>query len=876
MNTRQLLRTLAVWALFIVAGTIAGAQLCGGGPGVFNVFEKGKIAINQDLNYQNSSGTCNVSFSGSNWVNVDATNLYGPVPANANAQNCPIQATGKNIDQLTLPSFPATDSSPNIKIYNYGANSGFSLDYNGVTAIYKYCQQGANERWVAQGNEAKCQKSDEIVSYGVVKFPTPGDASSSFTFTGNTFGRIETWSAPITFGGSGDIKIDYLASTNQARIDLPGGRRYFVNNIDLGDNYKLTVSGTQGAKLYINNVVKMNGNGSCINIASSSCDGNNASVDLTAQHPEKLAIYIYNGNLDLWDRTQIAASIYVANGDLKLHANSQFSFIGEAAAKNIAVTNNSGVRMRYQDTGAFNSIYPSFSGSTTGLYSAARPAVPQIASVGDFSYIPYQQDYDSATNSKNYGTLRAYALQSNGTTSSTEAWDANALMTESDRRSKIYVDVNGTAVSVDSLTAANLATLGLSDIDVSAVQNRIAKGPGEIIPSKWTGRLGKPNGTQPVIFKDIVLFSTNEGILYALDKQTGALKWGWMPGDVLSNYGSDDAYKSLLNGDIMKGQLNAVTINGVDYVLGTAMGGALHYGLQLDATSGLPSRVWYDLRTGNTSPNAEKPVLYADRVVYIVDNKLVIRPVAGGGTNTDSQPNVGGGTITTSPTVVQDGDNYTLYVGTSNGYVMSASLKPDNGTVGSFSQVGNTEANQALTYVVYSKTTEFEYLTAQSKTRVTTFKRKLSSSSGNGNKGGGGGNSNPWVKIWMTTLPSGGEITDRVTSLAGFIGIPFTMPPEDGSCTGSARLYLVPLDTAWRYYSTYYLGQTFASPYLSLGTGTALSAQATYLNGRMILQGHSGQNADPNKQGLDNPLEFVPIPPNKGPGRRGWREIVKD
>ena len=716
MSTRKFLSTLASGTLLIAAAAIAGASACGGGPGIFNVFENGKIAIDQGLNYQNSSGTCNVSFSGSNWVNVDANSLYGPLAQNPNEQKCPVQATGKNVAQLTLPIFPTTATSPNIKIYNWnGPTSDFNLEYNGQSYSYKYCTSGSNKSW----KRDNCN-GPSVTSNGVVTFPTAGSTSSSFTLEGDSFGRIETWSAPISFGGSGDIKIDYLYSQNQAKIDLPGGTRYFVNKIDLGDNYKLTVSGTQGAKLHINQVVKMNGNGSCINITNTNCDGNNASVDLTAQNPEKLAIYIYNGNLDLWDRTQIAASIYVANGDLKLHANSQFSFIGEAAAKNIAVTNNSGVRMQYQDTGAFNNIYPSFGGSTTGLYSAARPAVPQIASIGDLSYIPYQQDYNSADNSKHYGTLRAYALQSEGTTSSTAAWDANDpnLMTESTRRSDIYVDVNGTAVAVGSLTAANLTTLGLNGSLLSDVQNRIGKGPGEILSATWTGRLGKPNNTQPVIFKDIVLFSANDGILYALDKQTGALKWGWMPGDVLSNYRSDDAYKSLLNGDIMKGQLNAATINGVDYVLGTAMGGALHYGLQLDATSGLPSRVWYDLRTGKTSPNAEKPVLYGDRVVYIVDNKLVIRPVAGGGTNTDSQPNVGGGTITTSPTVVQDGSTYTLFVGTSNGYVMSASLT-SGGSVGSFTQVAYTGYNEALSYVVYSKTTQFEYVTAQSKTRVT-------------------------------------------------------------------------------------------------------------------------------------------------------------
>jgi hypothetical protein len=330
------------------------------------------------------------------------------------------------------------------------------------------------------------------------------------------------------------------------------------------------------------------------------------------------------------------------------------------------------------------------------------------------------------------------------------------------------------------------------------------------------------------------------------------------------------------------------------------MGGALHYGLQLDTTTGLPSRVWYDFRFGKTSPNAEKPVLYADRVIYVVDNKLVIRPVAGGSINTDIQPNVGGGTITTSPTLVQEGNKYILFVGTSNGYVMSSSLT-NNGSVGTFYQVGYTGYNETLNYVLYSKTTQFEYITAQSKTRITNFKHQFISTSQNVNGAGNSsvGTTNYWIKIWTTTLgssqewdfnnqnntiqptiipplPTNGEITDRVTSLAGFVGVPFTVTSNDNNCISFARLYLVPLDTTWHYYSTYYFGQVFTSPYVSLGTNTAYSAQPLYLNGRIILHGHSEQNSDTSKEGLDNPLEFFPIPPNKGSGRRGWREIIKD
>lgn len=888
MNIMPSLRHIAFASLTLGALlSQAWATSCGGGPGIFNVFENGKVAINQSLSYANSSGTCNVSFSGSSWANVGSSDLYGPLAQNANEQTCPLQATDQYVSKLSLPSFPTTAQTPNIKIYNWnGPTSGFSLTYNGTDYNYNYCTDTQGQTllkfWVVNGQQ--CKKQNEVTSNGVVNFPTAGDANAYFTLTGNSFGKIELWSAPASFSGTGDILIDHLFSQNQAKIDLPGGKRYFVRKLELNDNYKLTVSGTSGARLYISQVEKMNGNGSCINI-NGNCDGNNSSVTLTGQNPEKLAIYVYNGDLTLQDRTQIAASIYVHDGDLKLNANSNFSFIGEAVAKNIAVTNNSGVRMQYQDTDAFNLIYPTFGSGRTGLYSPARPAVPQVASIGDYSFIAYQSDYSSSANQKNYGTLRAYALRADGTTETTAAWDANNLMTESDRRSKLYVDVNGTAVAVGSLTLANLTTIGLSTtgLAITDVQNRIAQGPGAILSSKWQGMLGKPNATQPVIFKDMVLFTTSEGILYALDRQTGALRWGWVPKDLVGGFVSDSAYEAQLAGEGMKGQINAVTINGVDYVMGTAKNGEIHYGLQLNATTGLPARVWYDVRAGKTSPNAEKPVVYLDRAVYVVDDKVIVRPVAGGNPDTDpnSAPNVGGGTIKSSPTIVQTGTNYNLLVGTSNGYVMTASLA-SNGNLGSFNQVGYTGFNEAITYVVYTKTVDYEYVTAQSKTRVTTFKRRVNTT-------------NNWTKIWSTTLgsasewdfatgtskgtttvpalPGTGEITDRVTSLGGYIGIPFTIPASGDSCDGTARLYLAPLDPTLSYYAIYYLGQSFSDPYLALGTGNALSAQGMYLDGRMMMQGHSEKNLT-GAEGLDNPLEFVPIPPNKGPGRKSWREVL--
>ena len=922
MNIMPSLRHIAFASLTLGALlSQAWATSCGGGPGVFSVWgDDGRIAIGSD--YSAQTATCNPSFSGGEYINVKVSSFFEPRWIDVNDNNAlkpacsvlgtsPREATPTDLtlSRYTLPIFPSNTRNVDIAythpeafisvgdIPNVDQGCGSS---SSTCRLYQQTSNNKNLKWKIFGTNNPEYTSDDGAS-----FPqTSGDPLVISNKDQRVYRNIYAQAAKLYFkyDGTQPYVINSLrVGNNGTEITFEPGDYYF-NTFSFTTAILLKVAGTGngGGKvnIYVKNADSSSfiGHGSCINISGIStfdqCTALQSSTSsprfsLDTQQPSKLAFWFYGGNLTLNDTVYMAASIYndSTSGEIYIRATNNTSFVGEMVAKNIRIENQSPVYMHYKDTGSFNSIYPGFTSGRTGLYSPARPAVPQVATAGDYSFIAYQSDYSSSANQKNYGTLRAYALRADGTTETTAAWDANNLMTESDRRNKLYVDVNGTAVAVGSLTLANLTTIGLSTtgLAITDVQNRIAQGPGAILSSKWQGMLGKPNATQPVIFKDMVLFTTSEGILYALDRQTGALRWGWVPKDLVGGFVSDSAYEAQLAGEGMKGQINAVTINGVDYVMGTAKNGEIHYGLQLNATTGLPARVWYDVRAGKTSPNAEKPVVYLDRAVYVVDDKVIVRPVAGGNPDTDpnSAPNVGGGTIKSSPTIVQTGTNYNLLVGTSNGYVMTASLA-SNGNLGSFNQVGYTGFNEAITYVVYTKTVDYEYVTAQSKTRVTTFKRRVNTT-------------NNWTKIWSTTLgsasewdfatgtskgtttvpalPGTGEITDRVTSLGGYIGIPFTIPASGDSCDGTARLYLAPLDPTLSYYAIYYLGQSFSDPYLALGTGNALSAQGMYLDGRMMMQGHSEMNLT-GAEGLDNPLEFVPIPPNKGPGRKSWREVL--
>lgn len=907
-------RATSVLAALLPAAALATALNCGptGGTSVFNVFENGKVSLN--TSYTNAQDRCNITFGvGTDKMNVTTPYFYSPQQPNQPQTRCNVTPTNQTLRKLTLPTQPSYPNAPDIAIVNANWNNnelgdGFSIN----NTAYKKCSRpNGGSGWIL--NSDHCTGNPSYVTHikntngiDVLKLPTPGTAEY-FTVVG-----------PLkSLTGSGvradierDTVIGSINITNQSRLRLKGDLK--VQSITLNDTYRLEVAnplagGLSKARLYANTFTIPNGNGGCINF-SGDCQNPNLNATsapgiFTAQQPERLSIYVYSGNFAIPDHVKMAAAVYVHNGDLTFTANGGNLFVGEAVANNITTANNA--YLAYRNTGEFADLIGSNNAAAgiTGTYSPARPALPTVARTGDLAFMVYQTDRMASAEppQRHNGTLKAFALNANGTTATTSTWDANTRATlngASHRATRLHTN--------SAPDANNMGTFSLisnaADLD-QAARDRLINGPGASLSTDWTGFYGKPHGTAPLIVGNMVLFATSDGLLYALDKTNGDLKWGWMPHVLLNEVNTPTKYRSFLEGDPRAGQLSSTVIGGTTYVMGSALGGRLHYSLKLTSAGALDSVVWLDHATSGSAPvhRVEAPVVTATRALYLsAGNSLKVRSINAPGAPTVNLV-ISGFIATSAPALIPRADgSQTLFLGDSLGRMQQATLS-SSGTLGNNPWTTLTPPNQTqallaiepVRYVVYTRISEVEYLTLQSDSRITTLKGFVSIQGNN--------TSITWRELWTSTrsdskqwrwsgstrtevtgsdkiipgLPAEARLTDRSTTVGGFILSPVTLPPSETSCLGEARLYKLPLDPEVALYKVFYNGSELSAHFVSLGIGEALQAQPTFLNGTLMAQGHSQQNIG-GREGLDNPLSFRPIPPNSGPGRRGWREIIRD
>ncbi len=908
-------RTTSVLAALLPAAALATALNCGptGGTSVFNVFENGKVSLN--TSYTNAQDRCNITFGvGTDKMNVTTPNFYSPQQPNQSETRCNVTPTNQTLRKLTLPTQPSYPNAPDIAISNANWNSdqlsdGFSI--NGTA--YKKCSSNKGDIGWILNSDNNCNGNSSYVTHikntngiDVLKLPTPGTAEY-FTVVG-----------PLkSLTGSGvradiahDTVIGSINITNQSRLRLKGDLK--VQSITLNDTYRLEVAnplagGLSKARLYANTFTIPNGNGGCINFngdcGSPNLNATSAPGIFTAQKPERLSIYVYSGNFAIPDHVKMAAAVYVHNGDLTFTANGGNLFVGEAVANNITTANNA--YLAYGNTGEFADLIGSNNAAAgiTGIYSPARPALPTVARTGDLAFMVYQTDRMASAEppQRHNGTLKAFALNANGTTAATSTWDANTRATlngASHRATRLHTNSAPDANNMGTFSLISNAT----DLD-QAARDRLINGPGASLSTDWTGFYGKPHSTAPLIVGNMVLFATSDGLLYALDKTNGDLKWGWMPHVLLNEVNTLAKYRSFLEGDPRAGQLSSTVIGGTTYVMGSALGGRLHYSLKLTSAGALDRVVWLDHATSGSAPvhRVEAPVVTATHALYLsAGNSLKVRPINAPGAPTVNLA-ISGFIATSAPALILRADgSQTLFLGDSLGRMQQATLS-SSGTLGNNPWTTLTPPNQTqallasepVRYVVYTRISEVEYLTLQSDSRITTLKGFVSTQGNN--------TSITWRELWTSTrsdskqwrwsgstrtevtgsdkiipgLPAEARLTDRSTTVGGFILSPVTLPPSETSCLGEARLYKLPLDPEVALYKVFYNGSELSAHFVSLGIGEALQAQPTFLNGTLMAQGHSQQNIG-GREGLDNPLSFRPIPPNSGPGRRGWREIIRD
>lgn len=398
---------------------------------------------------------------------------------------------------------------------------------------------------------------------------------------------------------------------------------------------------------------------------------------------------------------------------------------------------------------------------------------------------------------------------------------------------------------------------------------------GSMSPNDQTSYLGAPgaaafttlSGYVPFAVnnkgrKKLVLFTSNDGFLYAADATTGGLVWGWMPRPFLSqlqNYTQFQTAQNFDGGytltDAVDTATNAQAGDWASYVVGTAQGGGYHYALKLSSNNGSTiatppspqSVAWAINVAGGTSPQQQAPlVVTVGGMQYAV---FVVNTTSGSGstkttTSTLYEINVAtgqpaSGTVLSaalpfvpSSSMSYDAGSGTLWMGDGNGGVWSLNL---SGTApvdaASALQVATTSPQAALNYVGYYEINGLPYVWAASQTEVTVFALSGATSQilwASDNTSGyrpSGGSLQAVGSNVVAPLQTNGQISASPAVANGLLVVPVYVPPSATSCGVGVGYYdLFDLTSGGTpKINVTYKGNSVASGVISLGSGIPLS-----------------------------------------------------
>ncbi|QQD71446.1 pilus assembly protein [Acidithiobacillus ferrivorans] len=340
---------------------------------------------------------------------------------------------------------------------------------------------------------------------------------------------------------------------------------------------------------------------------------------------------------------------------------------GATAADQAVALQGQAVLTAMAQAGGTNSFYAATSASAVqsamnsivanilGKSVSASYGAPPSTTVGSLEFL--LKNVNPITGQ---GDLYAYALQSNGTPSSSASWDANSNMSAGNRSGALYTTTPGGAngagaesllPSVASKTPGAFGTLptNLTASTIASYTIDPSYSSGAYLGGRYSGwYMGLPTSTPPQVLpapnngqllgaggttnsyltfasnhanrQNAVLFSDNDGFLYAMGyNNTGSptLLWGWMPQALLPQLQN---YNTFWQGTNMQGGFQTIdATNGANpaqwhtYVVGSAANGGILYDLQLTGTTtpNLKQTVWEDDLGGNYSqPLPSNPVFY--------------------------------------------------------------------------------------------------------------------------------------------------------------------------------------------------------------------------------------------------------------------------
>lgn len=379
--------------------------------------------------------------------------------------------------------------------------------------------------------------------------------------------------------------------------------------------------------------------------------------------------------------------------------------------------------------------------------------------------------------------------------------------------------------------------------------------------------------------ENLVLLTSNDGFLYAVDSQTGSLVWGWMPRPFLSylqrnQQGSGSPANAtlitnltLFDGgfsltDAVNTSNNPSASNWASYVVGTAQGGGYHYALQLSSNASAtvtaaptPQAVTWAISTPtNIAPaNAAPLALQAPLIITINGMQYAVFVVnvknsSGAVSSTlyeinvaTGQPAYGTALSAALPFSAYSAMSYdpgsgTLWIGDANGGVWSLNLSGSASTdVTSALQIGTayTPSGQsaALNYVGYTEVGGLPYAWAASNTTVTLFSLSGGTSqivwAANGTSGYQyqNGTLQGVAGSVVQPLQSGGVISAAPVVANGLLVVPVYVPPGGNSCGYGQGYYdLYDLTSGARpKINVTYKGNVVSTGQIGLGVGIPLS-----------------------------------------------------
>lgn len=302
----------------------------------------------------------------------------------------------------------------------------------------------------------------------------------------------------------------------------------------------------------------------------------------------------------------------------------------------MAVAGGSGRYFPAGDADALNAAMDAIAADIMNDTSVAAPTQPPT--VADGTAYAYLLRNSAASVG---GTVTAYPVDAAGAMSSTPAWEAGALMTAVQRAAQLMsTAADGRIQPLSSIDAAawgltsptscvpDVAALVAFTVDPNVVRSGCSylagRKPGSLLggfspgtgsrhagpprSARWLGASGYSAFVRSTSARPpMLLFTNNDGFLYAVHARTGAMLWGWTPRGLLPARQSFAGFESRHTMDGGFAVVDAPGPSGwASYVIGSAQGGAEHFVLQLDA-SGQPVRAVFDEVVAGASAPGDRP-----------------------------------------------------------------------------------------------------------------------------------------------------------------------------------------------------------------------------------------------------------------------------